>query len=312
MRSSGLTELEAVAAVAHRRSFRAAAVDLGMSRTALSSAVAGLERRLGVQLFHRTTRSVALTEAGEQFIAAVAPALAEIRSAIDAVNTHRATPTGTLRINSSVGAARRILAPFVLEYLRRYPEMKVDITTEGRLVDIVAGGFDAAVRMSGSVPRDMIAVSLGMPVRFAVVGSPALFRGKPLPRKPADLASFPCIGVRESNGAAYRWELARGGRKVSVDVRGALTLDEPTLMHEAALAGAGIAYLAEWTVADDVKAGRLVRILEDWTPASGELALYYPAGRHASAGLRAFVALIREVVRRGSAAPRIVRKKASA
>jgi DNA-binding transcriptional LysR family regulator len=297
MRSSGLVELEAVAAVAHHRSFRAAAVELGMSRTALSSAVAGLEKRLGVQLFHRTTRSVSLTEAGEQFVTTVAPALAEIRAAIDAVNTHRATPTGTLRINSSVGAAHRILAPFVLEYLRRYPEMKVDITTEGRRVDIVAGGFDAAVRMSESVPRDMIAVPLGMPVRYAAIGSPALFRGKPLPRKPADLASFPCICVRESNGAVYRWEFARGGRKVSVDVHGALTLDAPTLMHEAALAGAGVAYLAEWSVIDDVKAGRLVRVLEDWTPSSGGLALYYPAGRHAPAGLRAFVALIREVVR---------------
>jgi DNA-binding transcriptional LysR family regulator len=139
-------------------------------------------------------------------------------------------------------------------------------------------------------------VRLGMPVRFAVVGSPALFRGKALPKKPADLASFPCICVRESSGAVYRWEFARGGRKVSVDVRGALTLDAPTLMHEAALAGAGLAYLAEWSVNDDVKAGRLVRVLEDWTPSSGDLALYYPAGRHAPAALRAFVSLIREVV----------------
>lgn len=294
MRSSGLVELEAVGAVAHRRSFRAAAAELGVSRTALSSAVAGLERRLGVQLFHRTTRSVSLTEAGEQFIATVAPALAQIRGAIDAVNVHRATPTGTLRINSSLGAAHRILAPVVLEYLRRYPEMKVDIVTEGRLVDIVAGGFDAAIRMTESVPRDMIAVPFGMPVRFAVVGSRELFRGKALPKKPADLAAFPCICVRETSGAAYRWEFVRRGRRVSTEVRGALTLDAPTLMHEAALDGAGLAYLAEWSVFDDVKAGRLVHVLADWMPVSAKLALYYPANRHVPAGLRAFVALIRE------------------
>jgi DNA-binding transcriptional LysR family regulator len=297
MRSSGLVELEAVAAVAHRRSFRAAAAELGMSRTALSGAVAALERRLGVQLFHRTTRSVSLTEAGEQFIATVEPALSEIREAMDAANTHRATPTGTLRINSSLGAAHRILAPVVLEYLRRYPEMRVDVVTEGRLVDIVAGGFDAAIRMAESVPRDMIAVPFGMPVRFAVVGSPELLRGKASPQKPADLASFPCICVREASGAPYRWEFVRGRKKISAEVRGALTLDAPTLMHEAALAGAGLAYLAEWSVADDVKAGRLVRVLADWTPSSGGLALYYPANRHVPAGLRAFVALIREVAK---------------
>ena len=294
MRSSGLVELEAVAAVARRRSFRAAATELGMSRTALSSAVAGLEERIGVRLFHRTTRRVSLTEAGEQFIASVAPALAQIRGAMDAVNTHRATPTGTLRINSSLGAAHRVLAPVVLEFLRRHPSMRVDIVTEGRLIDIVASGFDAAIRMAASVPRDMIAVSFGMPVRFAVVGSPTLLRGKALPKKPADLASLPCVCVRETSGAPYRWEFARGGRKVSVDVRGALVLDAPTLMHEAALAGAGLAYLAEWSILDDVKAGRLVRVLEDWSPSAGELALYYPANRHVPAGLRAFVALIRE------------------
>src|SRR5260370_41672611 len=168
MHSSGLVELEAAGAVAHRRSFRAAAAELGMARTALSSAVAGLERRLGVQLFHRTTRSVSLTEAGEQFIATVAPALAQIRGAMDAVNTHRATPTGTLRINSSLGAAHRVLAPIILEYLRRYPEMRVDVVTDGRLVDVVAGGFDAGIRLAEDVPRDMIAVPMGGPLRFAV------------------------------------------------------------------------------------------------------------------------------------------------
>src|SRR5260370_9125959 len=211
MHKSGLIELEAVVAVARRKSFRGAAAEVGMSTTALSNAVAGLEARLGVRLFHRTTRSVSLTEAGEQFVASITPALAEIRGAVDAVNTHRATPSGTLRINSSLGAAHRILAPIVLEYLRRHPQMKVDLVTEGRLVDIVVGGFDAGIRLAEDVPRDMVSVHLQMPLRSAVVGSPYLLRGKKGPKKPADLVSYPCVCVRQSSGAPYRWEFARKG-----------------------------------------------------------------------------------------------------
>jgi DNA-binding transcriptional LysR family regulator len=298
MRKAGLNELEAVVAVARRRSFRAAATEVGMSTTALSNAVAGLEARIGMRLFHRTTRSVSLTEAGEQFVAMVAPAVAEIRRAMEAVNTHRATPTGTLRINSSLGAAHRVVGPIVLEYLRRYPEMRVDIVTEGRLVDVVAGGFDAGIRLAEDVPRDMVAVALGAPLRFAVVGAPELFRGRPHPRKPADLASFPCICVRSPSGSLYRWEFARRRTKLSVEVSGPLTLDAPTLMRDAALAGAGLAYLADWSVTEDVNAGRFVRVLDEWMPSSPGLALYYPGHRHVPAGLRALVDMIRELGRK--------------
>ena len=154
-----LIELEAAVAVARRRSFRAAAAELGLSSTALSQAVAELEARLGVRLFNRTTRSVSPTPAGEQFVAQVAPALAAIRDAADAVNRHRATPTGMLRLNTAAGAARRILRPLVFEYLNRYPEMSVEIVTEGKLIDIVREGFDAGFRLAEQVPADMIAVS---------------------------------------------------------------------------------------------------------------------------------------------------------
>ncbi len=214
---------------------------------------------------------------------------------MDAANTHRATPTGTLRINSSLGAAHRILTPIVLAYLRRYPDMSVDLVIEERQVDIVVEGFDAGIRPAEAVPRDMVAVSLGMPIRFAVVGAPALFEGKPRPKKPADLESFPCIGIRQTNGAPYRWEFARRGTKVSVEMKGPLTLGAPTLMREAALGGAGLAYLSESSVAADVAEGRLVRVLEDWMPSAGELSLYYSGHRHVPAGLRAFVEVIREV-----------------
>jgi len=199
MRSSGLIELDAVLAVARHRGFRAAATELGMSRSALSHAIAALEAKLGVRLFHRTTRSVSLTEAGEQFVSGVAPALGQIREAMARAGSHRDTPAGTLRINTSAGAARQ-MEPLVFEYLRRYPDMTVDIVTEGRLVDIVVDGFDAGVRLAELVPRDMIAVPLGPDQRFAVVGSPAYFKQHPKPRTPADLSRHRCIRSRLPSG----------------------------------------------------------------------------------------------------------------
>lgn len=194
MHKSGLVELDAVVAVARRGNFRAAATDLGMSTSALSHAVAGLEGRLGVRLFNRTTRSVSLSAAGEQFVAQIAPALSEIRSAMETVNSYRDTPAGTLRLNTSVGAARQILTPIVLEYLRRYPEMKVDLVTEGRLIDIVGEGFDAGIRLAETVPGDMIAVPIGYDLRMAVVAAPAYFKDRPFPRTPGDLMAHRCSG----------------------------------------------------------------------------------------------------------------------
>jgi DNA-binding transcriptional LysR family regulator len=180
MHKSGMMELDAVVALSRRGSFRAAAVDLGMSPTAVSRAVNGLEGRLGVRLFNRTTRSVSLSAAGEQFIARVAPALSEICSAMEGVNNLRDKPAGMLRINSSVRGARRILVSVVLEYLRRYPDMRVDVVTEDRSIDIIAEGFDAGIRPRDVVPGDMIAVPFGADQRFAVVGSPAYFAFQPV------------------------------------------------------------------------------------------------------------------------------------
>jgi len=295
MHKSGLIELEAVLAVARRSGFRPAAVELGMSTSALSSAVAGLESRLGVRLFHRTTRSVALTEAGERFIARIGPAVSEIRSATEAAASQRRTPAGTLRINAALGAARMVFAPLVVEYLRRYPDMTLDIVTEGRLIDIVAEGFDAGLRPSELVPRDMIRVPIGSDMRMAVVATPDYFTHHPKPKSPSDLARHQCIRARLPNGAPYRWEFAKRGETLHVEVPGNLVLDAPLLMLDAARAGLGLAHLAEWYVADDVATGRLVRVLQDWTPPFPGLALYYPAGRHMPAGLRVFIDLIREL-----------------
>ncbi|WP_339948037.1 LysR substrate-binding domain-containing protein [uncultured Albimonas sp.] len=291
----GFAELDAVIAVARRGSFRAAAVDLDMSTTALSHAVARLEGRLGVRLFNRTTRSVALTEAGRTFVARAAPALEELRGAMDAVRSQGGSPSGVLRINGAPGAAREILGPLVLEFLRRFPEMHVDLVTEGRLVDIVAEGFDLGVRAADLVPAEMIATPLGRPLRHAVVASPAYLEGRTPPRIPEDLRSHACIRVRLPNGALYRWTFEKAGESVQVEVRGPITVDEAGLARGAALAGVGIGYLHEFEVVEEIATGRLVRLLEDWTPPLPGLCLYHPGRRNQSAGLRAFLALAREV-----------------
>ncbi|QCP52020.1 LysR family transcriptional regulator [Trinickia violacea] len=293
MKTSGLSELEAVLAVARHRNFRAAANAMSVSTSALSHAVAALEARIGVKLFNRTTRSVALTEAGAQFVDSVAPALSTIRDALDQAGSFRDTPSGTLRINTSAGAARQVMPVFVA-FLKRYPEMKLDIVTEGRLIDIVVEGFDAGIRLAEIVPQDMIAVPFGDRQRFAVVGSPAYFSQHKPPRSPGDLNAHPCIRSRMPSGSIYQWEFERHGETVRIDGGGALTLDNPELMLEAARAGLGLAYLTEWNVDADLAAGTLVRVLEDWTPPLDGLCLYYPGRRHVPAGLRALVEMIRE------------------
>lgn len=293
MQTSGLQELEAVLAVARHRSFRAAAVELGVSTSALSHGIAALEGRIGVRLFNRTTRSVALSEAGAQFVDNVAPALASIRDALTQAGSYGETPRGTLRINTSVGAARQAM-PIFLEYARRYPEMHLDIVTEGRLIDIVVAGFDAGIRLLEAVPQDMVAIPFGPQQRMVVVGTPEYFENHPVPRSPMDLLHHRCIRARMASGVIYRWEFTKHGESLEVDVPGTITLDDTTLMIAAVHEGSGLSYLSEWNVQDDIAAGRLVHVLEDWTPSFGRLCLYYPSRRNIPAGLRALVDLMRE------------------
>jgi DNA-binding transcriptional LysR family regulator len=290
-----IIELEAIVAVAKRRSFRAAASELGLSATALSQAVAELEARLGVRLFNRTTRSVSPTAAGEQFAAEIEPALAAIRNGIEGVNRHRASPIGVLRLNVSAGGARQILAPIVFEFMRRHPETSVDIVTNDRFVDIVKDGFDAGIRLAEHLPGDMIAVPLGPDQRLVVVGSPKYFKVREQPQHPNDLETHECIRRRLANGSIYRWEFERRGRKVEIDVPGRISLDDTVLMQEAAVAGLGLAYISAWQAAADIRAGRLVQTLDEWTPSFPGLCLYYPGRRHVPSGLRALIELIREL-----------------
>lgn len=297
MRKSGLIELEAVLAVARRGSFRGAATELGMSTSALSNAVAGLESRLGVRLFNRTTRSVVLTAAGTQFLEEILPALAAIDSAIENAGEHLGEPSGLLRLNMAPGAARFVMAPLIRDYLNRYPRMKVEIVGEAALVDVIGKGFDAGIRLRDSVPPDMIAVPLIPEVRLVIVGSPDYLRDRPLPIVPQDLLAHECVGYRMGSGRLYHWEFARGDERLALDVPGRLILDDSGLMLDAALAGMGLAYIAEETAAPHVRAGRLTPLLRDWMPVEPPLCLYYSGRRHVPAKLRLFIDLVRDHAR---------------
>ncbi len=300
MEQLNLRELEAVIAIARRGTFRAAAIDLGMSTTALSHTIGRLEAGLGVRLFNRTTRSVSLTDAGRLFVQQVAPSLQDLHAALETVRSQRETPSGTIRINAAPFAARAIISPLVLEFLRRYPEMNVDLVTEGKMVDIVNDGFDLGVRVAGLVPSDMIAVSLGRPQRHAVVGSPDYFAQHPKPVVPPDLLNHRCIRVRLPDGSLFRWRFEKDDEPVQIDVRGPITLDEAGLVRTSVLEGTGLGYTMEEEVVPDIKAGRLVRVLEDWTPPYPGLCLYYPGRRNLSAGVKAFLDLARELSRRAA------------
>jgi len=245
MTRTAVADLNAVIAIATHKSFRTAAAELAISPSALSHAIAALERRIGVRLFHRTTRSVAVTEAGSELIARVRPALREITDAMTEVAERRDAPSGTLRLNSSAGAARMIVMPIVLEFVARHPNVHVDLVTNDRLIDIVADGFDAGVRSADGVPRDMVAVPCSSDVRFAVVGSPAYFARRARPLRPADLAGHACVRTRYSSGVLYRWDFEKRGKQIAFEPAGPLTLDDYPLMIEAALAGVALAYVSQ-------------------------------------------------------------------
>ncbi len=287
-------ELDAVLSIARRGSFRAAALELGMSTTALSNAVAKLEQRLGIRLFNRTTRSVSLTDAGKTFVERVGPALTDIHDAMQAAQSLQETPSGTLRINAFASAAREVMAPLILSFLRRYPQVHIDLVTEGRLVDIVADGFDMGLRPADLVPSDMIAVSIGLARSNAVVASPDFVRMHGTPIVPADLYRFRCIRARLPNNALLRWRFEKDGSAVQIDVQGAITLDEPSLVRIAVQSGIGLGYVMEADVREDIAAGRLVRVLEDWTPPLSPLALYYPGRKNPPAAFSAFIHAARE------------------
>jgi DNA-binding transcriptional LysR family regulator len=295
MANHSLIEFDAVLAIARRGSFRAAALELGISTTALSNLIGKLERRLGVRLFNRTTRSVSLTDAGQTFVDQVRPAVRTLHEAMGTARAQQETPSGTLRINAFATGAREVMRPLILPFLRRYPQVHVDLVTEGRIVDIVEAGFDLGLRSADLVPSDMIAVPVGPARSFAVVATPTYFEANGKPRVPPDLLRHACLRIRLPNGALHRWQFEKDGQPVQIDVDGPTTLDEASLTRIAVLDGMGIAYAMESDVREDIDAGRLVRVLEDWTPPLSPVCLYYANRRNPSAAFRAFIDMARSL-----------------
>jgi len=295
MMRPSLNDLAAFAAVANHLSFREAADTMGVSRSALSHAIIGLEGKLGVRLLNRTTRSVSLTQAGASLLARLDPVLQDLDRALDTLAEERGTPSGTLRINSNKSGACILLENVVPRFLDLYPDVELDLVSEGRLVDIVEQGFDAGVRLLESVPRDMVAVKFGGDVRFIAVVAPSYLEGTTVPRAPDDLHAHRCIRQRLPSGKRYRWEFSKRGAEIAVDVPGNLTLDDNDLLVQAAAAGRGIAYVPEHFTKPFLESGELVTVLDDWCPPTPGLALYYPRSRHLASPLRAFIDLLKQL-----------------
>jgi DNA-binding transcriptional LysR family regulator len=290
-----LAELISFATVAAHKSFRKAADELRVSPSTLSHTIRAVETRLGVRLLHRTTRSVALTEAGQGLLSRVQPLIKEVDAALADIDNYRSRPSGTVRINSNLIGGRILLGLAVPRFLDRYPEMHLDLVTEGRLVDIVKEGFDAGIRLAESVPQDMVVVAFGGTSRFVAVAAPAYLRKHGDPKSPLDLLHHACIRYRMRNGNIYRWEFERRGNSMDVDVHGALTLDEDRLMIDAAIQGLGIAFVPEQAASEAIASRKLTVVLDDWCPHFPGLCLYYPGHRQVPAGLRAFVEVLKEV-----------------
>ncbi|MEA9392542.1 LysR family transcriptional regulator [Acerihabitans sp. TG2] len=287
-------ELTAFAAIAAHRSFRRAADELGLSPSTLSHMMRVLEQNMGIRLLHRTTRSVAPTEAGNRLLSRLRPLIRELDLALDEVNLFRDRPSGILRINAGEQPARLLIESVIPTFLTRYPDMSLDLCAEDKLVDIVAEGFDAGIRLGESVPQDMIAVRFGGPVRFLAVAAPGYLATRLAPQTPDDLRHHDCIRIRMPSGKFYRWEFARNGQEMVVDVPGTLTLDHLDLMALAAARGMGIAYVPDTVAQPFIESGALACILEAWCPAIPGLYLYYPGNRHVPQGLRAFIEVLRE------------------
>lgn len=293
MESTELSELAVFTAVARHRSFRQAATERGTSASAISHAIRNLEARVGVRLFHRTTRSVSLTEAGEMLFARLEPALTDMRAAVDELNSFRATPFGTIRLNAPNSLALYLLGDVMPKLLASNPGLKLEVVATDALVDIVQGGFDAGIRFGERLSQDMIAVRIKPSFRFTVVGSPDYFENRSPPRTPHDLKQHECIRYAFPSGTMFNWEFAKGDEAMQVEVDGPLTLDSQELMAEAAARGIGLAYIWEERAAPYIADGRLRYCLEDWCTVEEHLFLYFPSRKHQSAGLRALIEVMK-------------------
>jgi DNA-binding transcriptional LysR family regulator len=280
MARENVNDLIAFLAVARELSFTRAAAKLGVSQSALSHTVRGLEDRLGLRLLARTTRSVAPTEAGERLLRTVGSRFDEINAELAALSELREKPAGVIRITTGEHAAEMILWPALATLLRHYPDIKAELVIDYGLTDIVAERYDAGVRLGEQVARDMIAVRIGPDFRMAVVGAPSYFARRPRPKKPQDLTAHDCINLRlPTYGGLYAWEFEKRGRELKVRVEGQFVFNNIALRLNAALAGFGLAYLPEDLVQTHLAEGRLIRVLTDWCPPFSGYHLYYPSRR---------------------------------
>lgn len=294
MMRADLPGLTAFIAIAEQRSFSGAARVLGVSSSALSHSMRNLEARLEMRLFNRTTRSVALTEAGEQLLKGVRPLMNDLAKVVNDVTSARISPSGSIRISASESSIRPLIRHVVPDFVARYPHIHIEFVADSKLQDIVGDGFDAGIRLFDDVPRDMIAVRFGPDLRFAAVASPEYLERHPAPQAPQDLKAHRCIRFRFTSGGLFRWDFKHDGQSASLDVEGQITMDNVNLMIEAALAGVGVAWVPEAQVADHLQAGRLIHLLAQWSPNYSGLCLYYPANRHPPIALRLFAQAVRE------------------
>jgi DNA-binding transcriptional LysR family regulator len=282
-------------ALAKHRNFRRAGLELGVSASALSHSLKGLEARLGVRLLNRTNRSVTLTAAGEELQAAILAPFEAIGAAADGLNRFRDDPAGRIRLNVLEHAGDLLLAPVLPTFVDRYPHIEIDVVVSNHLVDVVAAGADAGIRYGGTVPEDMIAQRLSADIRWVVVGAPGYLDRFGEPAHPQDLAAHRCLRIRLGDDSLYSWEFERGDQSLVVDAPGSITIDETSFAVKLAIRGAALAYLPEPCVLPAIARGELRTVLDDWSPLGPGFHIYYPGRRQQPTGLRLLIDLIREL-----------------
>lgn len=292
---SNLADLTYFLAIARHRSFRLAGLELGVSASAMSHALKGLEARLGVRLLHRTNRSVTLTAAGEELRDKVAGPFGTIDQAVEGLNRYRAAPTGRVRLNVVAEAASLLIAPVMPVFVERYPDIEIDIAARDRMTDVIDEGFDAGVRYGGTVPEDMVAQRLSDALRWVVVASPAYFAKFGVPQHPGELVDHHCLGFRLGNAQIYRWEFEGPEGEFSIPVPGKILVDEGRAMLSMAIAGTGLMYGLEASFAPYIARGELRLVLEDWATMGPALHVYYSGRRQVPTGLRLLIELVREL-----------------
>ena len=294
-RRSDFADLSYFLEIAKHRNFRRAGLDLGISASALSHALRGLEERLGVRLLNRTSRSVTLTAAGEELRAAIMAPFEEIGRAVDILNRFRDAPVGRIRLSVPTEAADFVVGPVLPTFLERYPDVEIEISVSNRMIDVIEGGFDGGIRYGGTVPEDMIAQRLTPDFRWVVVAAPSYLERFGTPQHPNDLRNHRGIRIRIGDESIYRWEFERGQEEIAIDVPGSLLIDQGQVAWPTVKQGGALMYVPDFEVAQMVTDGVLTTVLDEWAAPGPGFHIYYSSRRHVPAGLRLFVELVRDL-----------------